>query len=203
MLLRSSRAAEHLEKVAVIRQLERLGKAGKQVGDFFSKDRWKWGKRIGGGTLVGLTTVPMAAEAAKRSSQGLSEQSFQMRQLGLQDPIVVQIIQNHLKHLENKNYKAICRALGISLGDVISAVEIITRLEPKPGRQFSEEEPQYISPDVFVYKVGDDFVIVLNEDGMPKLRISSFYKEALSIKMNSLPAIQRSTSRINSGQRCG
>ncbi len=107
---------------------------------------------------------------------------IQVKQLGLQDSILVQITQNHLKHLENKNYKAICRALGISLGDVISAVEIITGLEPKPGRQFSEEEPQYISPDVFVYKVGDDFVIVLNEDGMPKLRISSFYKEALSNK---------------------
>ncbi|MEE9567258.1 MAG: RNA polymerase factor sigma-54, partial [Desulfobacteria bacterium] len=95
---------------------------------------------------------------------------------------VVQIIRNHLKHLENKNYKAISRALGVGLGDVLSAVDIIIRMEPKPGRQFSDEEPQYISPDVFVYKVGDEFVIVLNEDGMPKLRISSFYKKALSNK---------------------
>ncbi len=107
---------------------------------------------------------------------------IQVRQLGLHDSIVVQIIQNHVKHLENKNYKAISRVLGIGLDDVLSAVEIITRMEPKPGRQFSDEEPQYISPDVFVYKVGDEFVIVLNEDGMPKLRISSFYKEALSSK---------------------
>ena len=105
---------------------------------------------------------------------------IQARQLGLQDTIMVQIIENHLKHLENNNYKAISRALGVGFDDVIAAVEIITRLEPKPGRQFSDEEPQYISPDVFVYKVGDEFVIVLNEDGMPKLRISSFYKEALS-----------------------
>ncbi len=105
---------------------------------------------------------------------------IQAGQLGLQDSIVVPIIQNHLKHLENKNYKAISRALGIGLGEVFSAVEIITRMEPKPGREFSDEEPQYISPDVFVHKVGDEFVIVLNEDGMPKLRISSFYKEALS-----------------------
>jgi RNA polymerase sigma-54 factor len=105
---------------------------------------------------------------------------IQVRQLGLQDSIIVQIIRNHIKHLENKNYKAISRALGVGLGDVISAVDIITTMEPKPGRQFSDEEPQYISPDVFVYKVGDEFVIVLNEDGMPKLRISSFYKRALS-----------------------
>jgi RNA polymerase sigma-54 factor len=107
---------------------------------------------------------------------------IQVRQLGLQDSIIIPIIQNHLKHLENKNYKAISRALGVGLGDVLSAIEIITKMEPKPGRQFSDEEPQYISPDVFVYKVGDEFVIVLNEDGMPKLRISSFYKEALSNK---------------------
>jgi len=104
---------------------------------------------------------------------------IQMRQLGLQDSIVVQVIRNHVKDLENKNYKAISRALGVGLGDVLSAVEIIIRLEPKPGRQFSDEEPQYISPDVFVYKVGDEFVIVLNEDG------------------------KGSTSRINSGLRCG
>ena len=63
---------------------------------------------------------------------------------------------------------------------MVSAVDIITRLEPKPGRQFSDEEPQYISPDVFVYKVGDEYVVVLNEDGMPKLRISSYYRETLN-----------------------
>ncbi len=104
---------------------------------------------------------------------------IQVGQLGLQDSILVQVIQNHLKHMENKNYKAISRALGVELDDVLAAVEIITGLEPKPGRQFSDEEPQYISPDVFVHKVGDEFVILLNEDGMPKLRISSFYREAL------------------------
>jgi RNA polymerase sigma-54 factor len=107
---------------------------------------------------------------------------IQLRHLGLRDSIVEQIIQDHLKHVENKNYKAIARALGVDLGKVLAAVEIIIGLEPKPGRQFSEDEPQYISPDVFVYKMDDDFVIVLNEDGMPKLRISSFYREALYSK---------------------
>jgi RNA polymerase sigma-54 factor len=107
---------------------------------------------------------------------------IQVRHLGLQDSIVIRIIQDQLKHVENKNYKAICRALGVSMDDVFSAVEVITGLEPKPGREFSEEEPRYISPDVFVYKIGDEFVIVLNEDGLPKLRISSFYREALHNK---------------------
>jgi len=107
---------------------------------------------------------------------------IQVGQLELQNSIVVPIIQDHLKHLENKNYKAISRALKAGLDDVLSAAQIITGMEPKPGRQFSDEQTQYITPDVFVYKVGDEFVIVLNEDGLPKLRISSFYKEALNRK---------------------
>lgn len=107
---------------------------------------------------------------------------IQMDLLGLNNSVVVEIVRNHLKHVENKNYKAIARAVGIRFNDVVVAVDIITHLEPKPGRQFSEEEPQYISPDVFVYKVGDEYVVVLNEDGMPKLRISSYYREALTRK---------------------
>ena len=105
---------------------------------------------------------------------------IQARYFGLDHSMIVTIIQNHIKHLENKNYKAIAQALGVSFDEVLAAVEIITALEPKPGRQFSEEEPHYISPDIFVYKMGDEFVIVLNEDGMPKLRVSSFYRNALS-----------------------
>jgi len=105
---------------------------------------------------------------------------IQMKLLGVENSIVIEIVKNHLKHIENKNYKAIARALGVRFNDVVSAVDIITRLEPKPGRQFSDAEPQYISPDVFVYKIGDEYVVVLNEDGMPKLRISAYYRETLS-----------------------
>lgn len=105
---------------------------------------------------------------------------IQLKFLGLESSLVVHIIQDHFKHLENKNYKAIAQALGVTFDEVLSAVEIITRMEPKPGRQFSDEDTQYISPDIFVYKIGDEFIIVLNEDGMPKLRVSHFYREALS-----------------------
>lgn len=105
---------------------------------------------------------------------------IQARYLGLDDSLVVDIVENHFKHLENKNYKAISHALGVSFDDVLGAVDVITRMEPKPGRQYNDEDPHYISPDIFVYKIGDEFVIVLNEDGMPKLRVSAFYKDALS-----------------------
>ena len=101
--------------------------------------------------------------------------------LGLEDDsLVVQIIEKQLKHMENRNYRAISQALGVSIDDVIAAAEIITRMEPKPGRQLSDEQPQYVTPDIFVYKMGDEFVIVLNEDGMPKLRVSASYRDTLS-----------------------
>jgi len=58
-------------------------------------------------------------------------------------------------------------------------VRIITKMEPKPGRNYSGDDPQYITPDVYVYKVGDKYAVVLNDDGLSKLRISALYKSAL------------------------
>jgi RNA polymerase sigma-54 factor len=105
---------------------------------------------------------------------------LQAKHFGLNNTLITDIITNHIKDLENKNYKAICKSLKVNLDEVIAAVNIIRGLEPKPGRQFSDEDPQYITPDIFVYKAEDEFVIVINDDGMPKLRVNSFYKKAIS-----------------------
>ena len=109
---------------------------------------------------------------------------IQARHFNLEGTPVVDIISNHLHHLERKNYKAISKALKLSIEDIISAVDIIKGLEPRPGRLFSSESPQYITPDIYVYKVDDDFVVVLNDDGMPKLKVNSFYKDAIQQKKN-------------------
>src|SRR6185437_16967397 len=82
--------------------------------------------------------------------------------------------------LERKNYTAVSKVLGFSIEKVIEATKVILEFEPKPGRSFHSSDTQYITPDIYVYKVGDEFVIVLNEDGMPKLRISPYYKNILS-----------------------
>jgi RNA polymerase sigma-54 factor len=105
---------------------------------------------------------------------------IQADHFGFKDTIVSDIINSHLRDLEKKNYKGICKALKISIGDVIAAVNVIKGFEPKPGRQFSEETPQYINPDIYVYKWENDFVVMLNDDGMPKLRVNSFYKNTIS-----------------------
>ena len=104
---------------------------------------------------------------------------LQVRVLGTSDPLVSAIIEGHLNNLANKNYQAIVRELKVSLEKIGRASEVIMQLEPKPGRGFDSEDVDYINPDVHVEKVGSDYVIRLNEDGLPRLRINSFYLEAM------------------------
>ncbi len=105
--------------------------------------------------------------------------SLQVVALNADTPEIVAIIDRHLKHLESKNYAAIAKDLKLTIDEVVKAVKVISRLEPKPGRAYSGEEAQYITPDVYVHKMGDKYVTVLNDDGLSKLRISGMYRSAL------------------------
>ncbi|HZH02180.1 MAG TPA: RNA polymerase factor sigma-54, partial [Myxococcaceae bacterium] len=89
------------------------------------------------------------------------------------------MIKRHMKLLENKNLPAIARDLKATLEEVVEAAKLLERLEPRPGRNYSGEDPQYITPDVFVYKMSDEYTVVLNDDGLSKLRISQMYRNAL------------------------
>jgi len=104
---------------------------------------------------------------------------IQARQLGFRDTIVESILESHMDALEKKRYPAIARNLRVPVAEVISAAGVIESFEPKPGRPFTATEVQYIIPDVYVVKKGDEYVILLNDDGMPKLRISPFYKKVM------------------------
>jgi RNA polymerase sigma-54 factor len=101
----------------------------------------------------------------------------QAKLLGKVRPLVEKIIMGHLKDLEVKNYVLIARKLKASVEDVQAAVVIITNMDPRPGSVYNEERIQAIVPDVYVFKSGDDYKVILNEDGMPRLRISNFYRE--------------------------
>lgn len=118
--------------------------------------------------------------------------------LNLDNTIVGEIIKNHLHQLENKNYKAIAKALKVSIEDVTDAIRVILQMEPKPGRLYSDEESQYIIPDIFVYKTEDEFLIVLNEDGLPKLKINRFYEEILKDKNLQHPAREYIQNKVQS-----
>lgn len=92
---------------------------------------------------------------------------------------LVFLITHHLKDLEKKNYDGIAKALNKDVQEVIEICKIIYSMEPKPGRAFSPQDTHYVSPDVYVYKVGDDYIVSLNEDGLPRLKISNFYRNML------------------------
>lgn len=105
---------------------------------------------------------------------------IQIHRLGIEDRLLSSIITHHIKNLENKNYKKIASVLDTTIEKVVAAVNVIKYLEPKPGRQFATSEPHYIIPDIHVYKDGDDFKIVMNDDGLPKLKINRLYRDAVS-----------------------
>ena len=94
--------------------------------------------------------------------------------------LAVAIVDRYLSYLENKNYQGLVRVLKRSMEEVREAVGVVLKLDPRPGRVFNEESVEYVSPDIYVIKVDDEYVILLNEDGMPRLRVSTYYKDALS-----------------------
>ncbi len=104
---------------------------------------------------------------------------IQIRHLGLTDPLVQELVSEHLHQVELHNYQQIAKATGRSPEEVVQAIEVIKSLEPRPGRAFSSEATQYVVPDIYVYKVDEEYVVSLNEEEMPNLRISPFYKEAV------------------------
>lgn len=92
---------------------------------------------------------------------------------------LVKLINEHIKDLEKKNYGGIAKAMNIPMEDVIEMCKIIYSMDPKPGRAYMPQDTQFVTPDVYVYKVGDEYMVALNEDGLPRLRISNLYKNIL------------------------
>jgi len=90
-----------------------------------------------------------------------------------------QILSEYWDDFLHQRWKRLAEALNCELGDLQRVLEIIQRLEPKPGRIYQKTGNSYIEPDVFVRRVGDEFVVSLNDDGMPKLRINPGYARML------------------------
>ena len=89
------------------------------------------------------------------------------------DPILVELVESHLEDLEAKRYKPLLRKFKLDMEELKEYLDIIQSLDPLPGASFGGGEPTYVSPDVFVYKMGDEFVILLNDDGLPQLQLSA------------------------------
>src|SRR3972149_4546017 len=107
---------------------------------------------------------------------------IQAKMLGLSNSLVLTIIQEHLHALEKKDYNRIARKLKVPLPEVVQAVMLITRMDPKPGGVYTDERAQSIIPDVYIFKVGDEYKIILNDDGLPQLRISNYYRDIMAAR---------------------
>jgi RNA polymerase sigma-54 factor len=101
---------------------------------------------------------------------------IQLENLQLSDSLAAKIIASYLNFLESKRYEKLAKDLGVTIDEIAEAAHLIATLEPKPSRGFEQDEVRTVLPDVFVEKVGDEYVIFLNDDGVPRLRVNSLYR---------------------------
>jgi len=104
----------------------------------------------------------------------------QMDQLQVQDEIVRTIVAKHLPLLERSDYAQLARILGISMPEVRDRIDLLKTLDPTPGRKYTEERTSYVVPDISVTKEGEEWKVDLNDEGLPRLRISGYYRQLLA-----------------------
>ena len=105
--------------------------------------------------------------------------TLQLRHLGLEGTPTERIVSEYLRLLQNHQIPELAKKLGVTIEELKEHIEIIKHLDPKPGSRYNPKQSQYVIPDVYVVKVEDQYVAVLNEEGLPQLRISPTYRRLL------------------------
>ncbi|GAB4294075.1 MAG: RNA polymerase factor sigma-54 [Myxococcota bacterium] len=115
------------------------------------------------------------------------------------DEKLQRLIKNHLEDIEHRRFSAISRALRIDDDGLKKLIERLRTLEPHPGRSYSSQEPIGVIPDVFVEKIGSDYFVRLNNDGIPHLRISGYYHKLLkdSVDQQTKEIIRENLNRAH------
>jgi RNA polymerase sigma-54 factor len=98
------------------------------------------------------------------------------------DSLPWRLIHDQFDHLVNRRFPEIARQLKVSVEEVQAAADIIATLNPRPGLQVSSEDPKYVVPDLLVERVDDEYVVMLNDRHLPRLRISAAYESVLREK---------------------
>jgi len=104
---------------------------------------------------------------------------IQLRFIGEDESLAVDVVRDHLHKLQNKQFKEIAKALNKPLSAIMEEVDIIKQLDPRPGQKYNRSQPRLIEPDVFIVKVGGQYTVVTNEDEVPQLRLSPTYRHML------------------------
>ena len=108
--------------------------------------------------------------------------SLQIKNKGPTSSLAALLIDRFLDVLEEKNFQRISKEVNAPLKDIVEAVKIIKELNPNPGNKYSPTEIQYVTPDVVVVKAADDYQVMLNDEGIPRLKVSPYYQEILKNK---------------------
>lgn len=94
-------------------------------------------------------------------------------------PLLEKIIRDHLPDLQNRDHKKIAKTIGVSEEQVLKTAELLKNFHPKPGRLVSSQETHYVVPDIYVKEMGGEFVVQVNDDGVPRLKVSKLYQEMI------------------------
>jgi RNA polymerase sigma-54 factor len=105
---------------------------------------------------------------------------LQLKAFDPENTLARQVVSDHLKHLQNNQLKEIARALNRPVELVKRAVEVIKKLDPRPGLRYNQTEPRLVEPDVYIRKVDDEWQVFMNEDDLPQLRLSPVYRRLLA-----------------------
>jgi RNA polymerase sigma-54 factor len=109
----------------------------------------------------------------------------QLDYYGCAERLAVVMVRDHFESLQTHKLPELAKTLGVGLDALLEEMEIIKKLDPKPGRKFSNDDAQPIVPEVTIEKVGDDYVIRFEDDGMPQLRINRTYRQMMESKDSS------------------
>jgi RNA polymerase sigma-54 factor len=107
---------------------------------------------------------------------------LQLRAMNMQGSLAENLVINSLDLIGKRKYQQLAKEYSVSVEDILSAVKVIEGLDPKPARKFSSSSADYITPDVFILKTDTNYQIVLNDEGLPKIRINYYYQRLLKQK---------------------
>ena len=107
---------------------------------------------------------------------------LQCEEKGIRNRVLYQVLDSHLEDLQQKRFKEIARALNVAEEQVMEVFNILSKLDPKPGRSTTKDRPQYITPDVFVKKIDGKYLYFLNEGDSARLKVASNYRRLMMSK---------------------
>jgi RNA polymerase sigma-54 factor len=115
---------------------------------------------------------------------------LQLRAMHMQGSLAESLVSDNLELVAKRKYQQLSKEYNVSVEGILSAVKVIEGLDPKPARKFSSAAADYITPDVFIVKADGGYQIILNDEGLPKIKINNYYQRLLKQK-DAVPKEER------------